>query len=385
MADQGAMDKTEQATPKRLREAREKGQIARSRDLNSLLLLLAASGGLLVFGKNMLGGMVRQMQSGFTQTRESLFDTTTMQHYMGQVLVDVLQSFAPFLVLLFVAALLAPMALGGWSFSPQALAPSWGKLNPIKGLGRIFSRRAPVEAFKAFAKFAVVALVSAILLYNLAGEILMLGSEPLLQGLAHTAHVVGWSFLGMSSVLILIAAVDVPFQLWSHASKLKMSKQEIKDEQKQTEGNPEVKGRVRAVQRQIAQQRMMADIPTADVVVTNPTHYAVALRYDQKGNGAPVIVAKGADLIAAQIRKVAAAHDVAIVETPPLARALYFNAEIGQEIPAGLYVAVAQLLAYVYQLRAVRVTGVAEPVLPDDFPIPDELQVTNTETEKAER
>lgn len=380
MADQGAMDKTEQATPKRLREAREKGQIARSRDLNSLLLLLAASGGFLVFGENMVGGMARQMQSGFTQTRQSLFDTTTMQHFMGQVLGDVLQAFAPFLGLLFVAALLAPMSLGGWSFSPKALTPKLGKLNPGKGLGRIFSRRAPVEAFKAFAKFAVVAIVSAILLYNSAGVIFMLGSEPLLQGMAHMARIVGWSFLGMSSVLILIAAVDVPFQLWDHASKLKMSKQEIKDEQKQTEGNPEVKGRVRAVQRQIAQQRMMGDVPTADVVVTNPTHFAVALRYDQQANGAPRIVAKGADLIAAQIRKVAGAHDVAIVEAPPLARALYFNAEIGQEIPAGLYVAVAQLLAYVYQLKAVRTTGQETPVLPDDLPIPDELQVTTPET-----
>lgn len=380
MADQSAMDRTEQATPKRLREAREKGQIARSRDLNSLLLLMAASGGLLVFGEGMVGGMVRQMQAGFTLSRQSLFDATTMQHFMGQVLVDILQSFAPFLVLLFVAALLAPMALGGWSFSPKALNPKWGKLNPVKGLGRIFSRRAPVEALKAFAKFAVVAVVSSILLYQSAGEILMLGSEPLQQGLAHMARLVGWSFLGMCSVLILIAAVDVPFQLWDHASKLKMTKQEIKDEQKQTEGSPEVKGRIRAVQRQIAQQRMMADVPTADVVVTNPTHFAVALRYDQQGNGAPRVVAKGADLIAAQIRKVAGAHDVAIVEAPPLARALYFSSEIGQEIPAGLYVAVAQLLAYVYQLKAVGPGGRDAPVLPADLPIPEELQVAETET-----
>ena len=380
MSDQSAMDRTEQATPKRLREAREKGQIARSRDLNSLLLLMAASGGLLVFGEGMVGGMVRQMQAGFTLPRQSLFDSTTMQHFMGQVLVDILQSFAPFLALLFIAALLAPMALGGWSFSPKALNPNWGKLNPAKGLGRIFSRRAPVEALKAFAKFAVVAAVSSILLYQSAGEILMLGSEPLMQGLAHMARLVGWSFLGMSSVLILIAAVDVPFQLWDHSSKLKMSKQEIKDEQKQTEGSPEVKGRIRAAQRQIAQQRMMADVPTADVVVTNPTHFAVALRYDQQGNGAPRVVAKGADLIAAQIRKVAGAHDVAIVEAPPLARALYFSSEIGQEIPAGLYVAVAQLLAYVYQLKAVGTSGRDAPVLPADLSIPEELQVAETET-----
>lgn len=201
----------------------------------------------------------------------------------------------------------------------------------------------------------------------------MLGSEPLRSGLAHTAHIVGWSFLAVSSVLVLIAAVDVPFQLWDHSNKLKMTKQEVKDEQKQTEGNPEVKGRIRAVQRQMSQQRMMADIPTADVVVTNPTHYAVALRYDQEGSGAPVVVAKGADLIAGQIRKVAAANEVAIVEAPPLARALYFNTDIGQEIPAGLYVAVAQLLAYIYQLKHMHTTGRETPAPPADLPVPEEL------------
>lgn len=373
MSKDSGQERTERATPKRLREAREKGQIARSRDLNSLILLLAASGGMLVFGRTMLDGMVRQMYSGFMIPRESIFDSSALQQSMGKAMIDALQSFLPFLLLLFLAALLAPMALGGWSFSPKAVIPNWGKLNPAKGIGRMFSRRAPVEGLKAFAKFAVVAVASVILLSQWAGEIFMLGSEPLRSGLAHTAHIVGWSFLAVSSVLVLIAAVDVPFQLWDHSNKLKMTKQEVKDEQKQTEGNPEVKGRIRAVQRQMSQQRMMADIPTADVVVTNPTHYAVALRYDQEGSGAPVVVAKGADLIAGQIRKVAAANEVAIVEAPPLARALYFNTDIGQEIPAGLYVAVAQLLAYIYQLKHMDTTGREEPAPPADLPVPEEL------------
>lgn len=373
MSQSSGQEKTEQATPKRLRESREKGQIARSRDLNSLILLLVASGGLLVFGETMLRGMVRQMYSGFMLSREVLFDATQLQYFLGRALADALQAFSPLLGTLFIAAFLAPMALGGWSFSPKAVIPNWGKLNPAKGLGRMFSRRAPVEALKAFAKFAVVAIASAILLSQWASDIFMLGNEPLRSGLAHTAHIVGWSFIAVSSVLVLIAAVDVPFQLWDHANKLKMTKQEVKDEQKQTDGNPEVKSRIRAVQRQMAQQRMMEDIPDADVIVTNPTHYAVALRYDQDGNGAPTVVAKGADLMAAQIRKVANAHDVAIVEAPPLARALYFNTDIGQEIPAGLYVAVAQLLAYVYQLKNMQVPGQEVPAPPDDLPVPDEL------------
>lgn len=373
MSQNSGQEKTEQATPKRLRESREKGQIARSRDLNSLILLLVASGGLLVFGETMLRGMVRQMYSGFMLSREVLFDATQLQYFLGRALADALQAFTPLLGMLFIAALLAPMALGGWSFSPKAVIPNWGKLNPAKGLGRMFSRRAPVEGLKAFAKFAVVAIASAILLSQWASDIFMLGNEPLRSGLAHTAHIVGWSFIAVSSVLVLIAAVDVPFQLWDHANKLKMTKQEVKDEQKQTDGSPEIKSRIRAVQRQMAQQRMMEDIPDADVIVTNPTHYAVALRYDQDGNGAPTVVAKGADLIAALIRKVANAHDVAIVEAPPLARALYFNTDIGQEIPAGLYVAVAQLLAYVYQLKNMQAPGQEVPAPPDDLPVPDEL------------
>ena len=373
MSQNSGQEKTEQATPKRLRESREKGQIARSRDLNSLILLLVASGGLLVFGETMLRGMVRQMYSGFMLSREVLFDATQLQYFLGRALADALQAFTPLLGMLFIAALLAPMVLGGWSFSPQAVIPNWGKLSPAKGLGRMFSRRAPVEGLKAFAKFAVVAIASAILLSQWASDIFMLGNEPLRSGLAHTAHIVGWSFIAVSSVLVLIAAVDVPFQLWDHANKLKMTKQEVKDEQKQTDGSPEIKSRIRAVQRQMAQQRMMEDIPDADVIVTNPTHYAVALRYDQDGNGAPTVVAKGADLIAALIRKVANAHDVAIVEAPPLARALYFNTDIGQEIPAGLYVAVAQLLAYVYQLKNMQAPGQEVPTPPDDLPVPDEL------------
>jgi flagellar biosynthetic protein FlhB len=372
--DQNGMEKTEQATPKRLREAREEGQVPRSRDLNSLLLLLAASGGLLGFGGHLAGGLTQQMSTALSRPRDSLFDPLLLQPYLGNVLIEVLQTFAPFLLLLFMVALLAPMALGGWVFSPKGLVPKIGKLNPIKGFGRIFSARAPVEALKAFAKFAVVAVVSTLVLYQRADELFMLGAEPVKQGLAHMASIIGWSFIGLSAVLILIAAVDVPFQIWDHSNKLKMTKQQVKDERKQTEGNPETRSRIRAIQRQMSQQRMMQDIPTADVVVTNPTHYAVALRYDKEGSGAPVVVAMGVDLIAGQIRKVAVANGVMIVEAPPLARALYHNAEIGAEIPAGLYVAVAQLLAYVYQLRAVRETGQPSPGQPESFPIPDELQ-----------
>lgn len=372
--DKNGMEQTEQATPKRLSDAREEGQVPRSRDLNTLLLLLAASGGLVAFGGHLAGGLSHQMTSSLSLQREQMFDPKLLSPYLGDVLVEVLLTFAPFLMLLFMVAFVAPMLLGGWVFSPKSMAPKISKMNPIKGFGRIFSMRAPVEAIKAFAKFLVVAVISALLLYARADDLFLLGTEPVKQGLGHMAAIIGWSFVALSAVLIVIAAVDVPFQLYEHAKKLKMTKQQVKDERKQTEGNPENKSRIRTVQRQMAQQRMMHDVPTADVVVTNPTHYAVALRYDKEGSGAPIVVAMGADLIAGHIRKVAMANDVAIVEAPPLARSLYYNAEIGAEIPAGLYVAVAQLLAYVYQLRAVRMPGQQPPEQPDDFPIPDGLQ-----------
>ena len=372
--EQQGSERTEQATPKRLRESREKGQVPRSRDLNTLVLMLASSGGLLVFGEQMAAGVMRPMRMSFTQSRDDIFDTGTLTPFMGEILVDVLSTLTPFFVLLFFVALTAPMLLGGWSFSPKSLVPDFTKLSPMKGFGKMFSRRAPVEAIKAFSKFAVIAVISAMLLYQRADELFSLGNEPMRQGVSHMAYIIGWSFVGMSAVLIIIAAVDVPFQLWDNAEKLKMTKQQVKDERKQTEGSPETKGRIRAVQRQLAQQRMMQEIPTADVVVTNPSHYAVALRYEKEGAGAPVVVAMGVDLIAGQIRKVAMANDVAIVEAPPLARALYFNSEIGVEIPAGLYVAVAQLLAYVFQLRTVQSAGQPTPGQPESYPIPDELQ-----------
>jgi flagellar biosynthetic protein FlhB len=374
MADNNSMERTERATPKRLSEAREKGQVPRSRDLNTLLLLLASAAGLLVFGEGMISGLMRQMATAFSRPRAGLFDPRTLAPLLGDILVNVLIVFLPFLLLLFAVVLVSPAALGGWTFSPQALMPDFSRLDPVSGLGRLFSRRAPVEALKAIAKFVVVALVSSLLLYHQAPELFRLGAEPLERGLLHSAHVLGWSFLAISSVLILIVLVDVPFQLWDHANRLKMTRQEVKDEYRQTEGSPEVKGRIRTVQRRMAQQRMMQDVPTADVVVTNPTHYAIALRYDQEQMVAPKVIAMGADLIAAEIRKVAAANDVTIVEAPALARALYYHTDIGQEIPAGLYVAVAQLLAYVYQLRVSVSTGRQVPEPPAQLPIPDDLQ-----------
>ncbi len=370
--DDKGQERTEEATPKRLHEAREKGQIPRSRELNTMTLMLAASGGLLFLGGGIVDGLQSLLRHTLQLERKLIFDTQAIPHFLAENTLSTLLSLTPFLVLMVVAALLAPLALGGWSFSPQAMGFKLEKLNPIKGFGRIFAARGLVELIKSLAKFLILALVTALLLWHKADLFLGLGNEPLRPALQHVAGLLGWSFLYLSLALILIAAVDVPFQLWDHARQLKMTRQEVRDEMKETDGRPEVKQQIRRMQREMAQRRMMQEVPRADVIVTNPTHFAVALRYDQNKMRAPRVVAKGADLVALNIRAKGHEHNVPILSAPPLARALFHSTEINQEIPAGLYHAVAQVLAYIYQLRSRGQQPVGEPLA--DLPIPDELR-----------
>ncbi|MEQ6342107.1 MAG: flagellar biosynthesis protein FlhB [Gammaproteobacteria bacterium] len=370
-------ERTEQATPKRLQEAREKGQIARSLDLNSTVMLLASAGGFLVLGGRITSGLLDSMRHNFHISRENVFNPGAMLQLLEQSVADALTALAPFLVLMIVAALLAPLALGGWSFSSEALGFKWEKLSPLSGLKRIFGPHGLMELVKAFAKFIVLGAAAVVLLWNMAGDFVGLGDEPLPNALGHVASLLGWSFLALSGTMVLIAAVDVPFQIWDHSRKLKMTHQEIKEEFKETDGNPEVKGRIRSQQREMARRRMMAEIPKADVIVTNPTHYAVALRYDPDKMRSPVVVAKGADLIALQIRTVAVTHRIPILSAPPLARALHHSTELNHAIPAGLYLAVAQVLAYVYQLKQRQHSGAQydeTPLTMAELPIPDELR-----------
>jgi flagellar biosynthetic protein FlhB len=242
----------------------------------------------------------------------------------------------------------------------------------LKGLKRIFAARGLIELVKALVKFLLIGSVGAGLLWHFLPELMGLGRESVVSALAHTGSILSVSFVVLSASLLLIAAIDVPFQLWDHSKNLKMTRQEVKDETKNTEGKPEVKSRIRAMQREVAQRRMMQEIPKADVVITNPTHYAVALRYDAERMAAPIVVAKGVELVAGQIRSVATANNVPLFEAPPLARALYYSAEIDQEVPAGLYLAVAQILAYIFQLRA-STSGGPIPVRPDEVDVPDEF------------
>ena len=369
--NEDGQEKSEQATPKRQEEARKKGQLPRSREMTTMAMLLMAALCMSLIGGQMIERLGAVLQLGLQVERAKLFDTFAMIEILGQAVYQGFLVITPFLLVMLVTALIAPVALGGWSFSAEALSFKADKLNPLKGLKRIFAVRGIVELLKALAKFLLIGSVGAGLLWHFLPELMGLGREAVEHGLAHAGNILSTSFVVLSASLLLIAAIDVPFQLWEHAKNLKMTRQEIKDEHKDTEGRPEVKSRVRAMQREIAQRRMMEEIPKADVIITNPTHYAVALRYDTENMSAPVVVAKGVELIASQIRTVAVANNVPLYEAPPLARALYYSAEINQEIPAGLYLAVAQILAYVFQLKATT-RGGPIPTRPEAVAVPDE-------------
>jgi flagellar biosynthesis protein FlhB len=367
-------ERTEQPTPKRLEEARKKGQIPRSTELSAAAVILTVGGGLHFLGGYMGTRFNGLMASSLQLTREQSVDESLMFSTMTTRAAHALLACAPILGLTLVAAIAAPMLLGGWNLSFEALAPDFTRLNPLSGFGRMFSTRSGVDLAKAFAKFILLALVAIFLLRQKSGELMGLGTEPIRPAIAHAISLTGYSLLMLAGTLGLVAAVDVPWQLYQHNRQLRMTREEIREEMKESEGSPEIKGRVRQMQREIARRRMMHEVPKADVIITNPTHFAVALKYDEKRMRAPIVVAKGADVIAARIREIATESLVPIFEAPPLARALFKSVEIGGEIPASLYVAVAQVLTYIYQLRTARRDGMNPPTRPEIDPTMDETK-----------
>ncbi|MEM7281260.1 MAG: flagellar biosynthesis protein FlhB [Pseudomonadota bacterium] len=368
MAEQQFQERTEQATPKRLQEAKDKGQVARSRELNTMAVTLAAAISLMLFSRPMIEGLVSLLKSGLDlrvnfelspRNIDELIDAKHMLSALSEAVLNMLWMLFPYFVVLIVVSTLAPLALGGWSFSWKAIAFKLEKLNPLKGLKRVFAMRGLMELLKALAKFVLIAGVGSVAMMWLGPKFIGLGLEPIKSGLAHAAVLCGWFFVILSSSLVVIAVIDVPFQIWDHAKQLKMTKQEVKDEAKETEVNPELKGRIRAIQQQMATGRMLQDVPSADVVITNPSHYAVALKYIEGDMKAPKVLAKGIDHLALKIRQIAQDSNVLVFEAPPLARSIYASTKVGTEIPARLYVAVAQVLIYVHQLRRYK-TGEGE-------------------------
>ncbi|MFA6052171.1 MAG: flagellar biosynthesis protein FlhB [Methylobacter sp.] len=367
-------DKTEEPTGKRLADARKKGQIPRSRELNTFAMLIASATLLLMQGGQIGNGLIEMMRAQFQLSREVIFDPVSPVIHFKQVMIDGGMLIVPLVIVLVIVAIVTPISMGGWVFSWELISFKPSKMNPITGLAKIFAVRGLVELFKALLKILLVFAVAFMLYKSFINDLLGLSDEPVDQSISHALDIIGVCILILSSSLILVAMIDVPYQLWDHSKNLKMSLQEIKDEHKESEGSPEVKGRQRRMQMDMAQRRMMAEVPKADVIVTNPSHYAVALKYDQNSTSAPRLVAKGIDLIAAQIRNAAIGADVPLVASPPLARALYYSTEIDKEIPQGLYLGVAQVLAYVYQLKTAQEHNWDEPLPPADIKVPEEFK-----------
>ena len=353
MAEQDdGQERTESPTPKREEDARRKGQIPRSRELNAAAVTMVSGGAILFFGSSMMTDLQAVMRQGLSLRFSAAMSPDQMSTALSAGLWAGFMAVMPVLLASFMAAIAAPMALGGWNFSTEALAPKFSKLNPLTGLGRVFSANGLVELLKSLLKFIVIAVVAVQVLRSDTDALLAMGHQSLFMAMQQAGTLCVKALLLMASGMLLIAGVDVPIQLWQHAKQLKMSREEIKQEQKESDGSPEVKGKIRRLQQEMAKRRMMAEVPTADVVITNPTHFAVALRYDDNRNRAPIVVAKGADEVAARIREIAAENKVPIFEAPPLARVLFRSVDLNREIPAQLYQAVAQVLTYVFHLRA---------------------------------
>jgi flagellar biosynthetic protein FlhB len=374
MAEDSDLEKTEQPSQRRLDQAREKGQVARSRELSTFAVLLAGGGTLWFMGAPFIQHMVKSLRDGLTVDRELAFNTGLMIPRLYDLALDALITFSPLLLAVLLAAVFSPLLLNGWLFSAEALQPQFSKMNPISGISRMFSRTSLAELVKAIGKSILVGGIAAWVIWHNKDAVMALSSQSAAAAIPQMGSLVVTCSMMIIGALLLIVAIDVPFQLWDHNKKLMMTKEEVRQESKETEGDPMVKGRIRQLQREAARRRMMAAIPTADVVVTNPTHYAVALKYnDKKGFGAPVVVAKGSHLLALRIREIAEENHVPILEAPPLARALHKHTELGESIPEALYTAVAEVLAYVYQLRRYEKLGGARPQEPANLAVPIEL------------
>lgn len=379
MAEESDLEKTEPASPRRLEKAREEGQVARSRELNTFLLLLAGVAVLWLTGSYMFQTLSGVVRSGMWFDLRIARDTRVMVTEAADSALQALVMLAPLFVALTVVAVIASVMLGGLVFSGKALEPKFERMNPIKGVGRMFSAQTLVELFKTLAKATVVGGVAVLVISQYIEPMIALMHATPEDALTSGIGLVALCCALIVGGLLIIVLIDAPWQIFSHMKKLRMSKQDIKQEHKESEGDPHVKGRIRQQQRAMARRRMMAQVPQADVVITNPTHYAVALAYQEGGGGAPRVVAKGTGLIAAKIREIGQEHKVPLLSAPPLARALYHHVELGHEIPAQLYAAVAEVLAWVFQLRSWNQGHGLAPQQPRNLNVPSELDPLATQ------
>jgi flagellar biosynthetic protein FlhB len=348
-------EKTEQATPKRLQEMREKGQVAKSREVPSAAILIAS---LLIFyflGSAMIKDFMELMEWSFANSARFELQSGNFNWMLLELFRRGLKIVAPLFVALMAVGLLSNIAQVGFLFSTKAIAPKFSKLDPLKGFGRMVSKQALVELIKSLVKIAVVGCVTYFTVKDELDQIIPLMDKEIWSIMTYIGSVCFKILLRTCWVLIVLAVIDYVFQKWDFMQEAKMTKQEVKDEFKQREGDPLIKSRVRQAQREMAKRRMMEAVPNADVVITNPTHLAIALEYNTQNMSAPQLTAKGSRLMAERIKAIAQENNIPIVENKPLARALFKGVEIGQEIPAVFYKAVAEVLSYVYQLKNKRI------------------------------
>jgi flagellar biosynthetic protein FlhB len=367
-----AQERTEEPTQKRLDESRDKGEVLRSRELNTLISMVGASVAMITLGATLASDVMQLMRSLLSVDHARAHDKVLAFKQLSDAVHDAIVLQVPFFVAMTVVAFAGPAMLGGIHIGAESLGFKFNKLDPIQGVARMFSPNSLIEVVKSLLKVGWLGLVGVMVGQTMSNDVLSVGRLPVASAIEQCMSSLMYALLALSLALIPIAGIDVPHQWWQHMKKLRMTRQEIKDEMKETDGNPQMKGRVRQQQRELSQRRMMDEVPHADVVITNPTHFAVALRYDPGGAGAPSVVAKGEGHIAARIRSIARENDVALFEAPPLARALFWSTELNDSIPAGLYVSVARVLAYVYQLRAAT-HAYRSPPRPSDLPIPKEF------------
>ncbi|HVL75911.1 MAG TPA: flagellar biosynthesis protein FlhB [Noviherbaspirillum sp.] len=384
MAEDSDLEKTEPASPRKLEQAREEGDVPRSKELATCTILLGGGIAFWLAGEGLLRRLNGMLASGLSFERAHAFDFNLLLQHLSSGLFDVAIGLAPIGAILILVALASPLLIGGWLFSGKALQPKFSRMNPIKGIGNMFSMRALVELVKAIGKAVLVGVIAWLVISTQIESMLALAVEPLQSAGAHLGTLLLTGFIAIVAALVIIAAIDAPYQMFHYANKLKMTREEVRKESKETDGDPQVKARIRQTQREMARRRMMSEVPTADVVVTNPSHYAVALKYTEGKMKAPKVVAKGADEVAAKIRELAREHKVPLLEAPPLARALYRHAELGDEIPSALYTAVAEVLAYVFQLRAYAQHGGVPPQEPQDLDVPRELDPHNAAVKGAQ-
>ncbi|WP_448563759.1 flagellar biosynthesis protein FlhB [Thalassotalea ganghwensis] len=372
MAEKDSGEKTEQPTAKKLADARKKGQIARSKDLGTLFVLVGSAVALMLVGSRLVEGLAGVMKRLFSVSRREAMDIHALYQVVSDSLSSLLVPILWIFVIIMIAAFIGNTLLGGLNFSWEAMQPKASKLSPLAGFKRMFGTQAWVELLKSILKFFVVCIVAYLLLDNLFAEILALSIEAIPNNFSHSVEMLLWMFLVLACSLIIIVIIDAPYQKWNHTKQLMMTKQEVKDENKNTEGSPEIKGRIRRTQYEMSQRRMMSEVPNSDVVITNPTHFSVALKYDTDGTGAPVVIAKGIDQMAIHIRTIAKEHGVEIIASPALARSLYYTTEVDDEIPEELFAAVAQVLAFVFQLNEHKKgKGKRPKALSGNLPIPE--------------